>query len=535
MTDTDGAKIFILETSFTWTAVFWAFVIGLTVFRLWFLYIYPYDLSPDEAYYWDWSRHLSWGYYSKPPMVAWVMALFCSIFGNTAFAVRLPAVLFSSLTLCFLFFLGTRMFDARTGFYSAIVFFGTIGSAVASMIMTIDAPLLCFWSSALFLVWRAWEVCKEGNESSRKCFLWWAAAGAVTGFGLLSKQTMAGFTMAVMIFLVGSRQGRRMLLSPGPWIFIISQALLMLPVIIWNQCHGWVTLEHTAHHFESATGKAILNFKTFFELLGTQSGIVTPVTFVLALVVSACFSWRLVKNNLLNPHTEKHAGNMEFYLLASGFLPIIAVFLLSFRQRINANWPAPFYLSLGILISAWALGKTRCGSRLDGLQRFFQPGLYLGIFLVCLLYLLPAFMGLFDLYGTKLDPTKRLRGWSQLGMAAGRVLEGFPRPDKTFVISRRRQTVSELAFYMPGQPNVYRWSRPDRPVSTQYELWPGPTDKKGWDALIIFEKHRFLVSEMDGCFSRLEFIKQMDIPLGNGAKRSYMVYRGIEMKNWPER
>ena len=33
----------------------------------------PLDLAPDEAHYWDWSRHLDWSYYSKGPLVAWLI------------------------------------------------------------------------------------------------------------------------------------------------------------------------------------------------------------------------------------------------------------------------------------------------------------------------------------------------------------------------------------------------------------------------------------------------------------------------------
>ena len=33
------------------------------------------ELYPDEAQYWLWSRTLDFGYFSKPPMVAWTIRL----------------------------------------------------------------------------------------------------------------------------------------------------------------------------------------------------------------------------------------------------------------------------------------------------------------------------------------------------------------------------------------------------------------------------------------------------------------------------
>src|SRR5215218_5958491 len=60
----------------------------------------PLDLAPDEAHYWHWSRHLDWSYYSKGPLVAWLIRGSCELFGGLSvrlvgsemLAVRLPAV-----------------------------------------------------------------------------------------------------------------------------------------------------------------------------------------------------------------------------------------------------------------------------------------------------------------------------------------------------------------------------------------------------------------------------------------------------------
>ena len=43
-----------------------------------------FDLFGDEAQYWIWSQNPDFGYYSKPPLLAWIIALFCSVFSNTS-------------------------------------------------------------------------------------------------------------------------------------------------------------------------------------------------------------------------------------------------------------------------------------------------------------------------------------------------------------------------------------------------------------------------------------------------------------------
>src|SRR5437879_7811477 len=70
----------------------------------------PLDLAPDEAHYWDWSRHLDWSYYSKGPLVAYLIRAGCAALGDTALGVRAPAVVCGSLLLLSLYVLTAQVF-----------------------------------------------------------------------------------------------------------------------------------------------------------------------------------------------------------------------------------------------------------------------------------------------------------------------------------------------------------------------------------------------------------------------------------------
>ena len=63
-----------------WTRRQWCFWLAIALvvlgaisntFYLW--HNCPLDLSEDESHYWEWSRHLDYGYYSKPPGIAAVI------------------------------------------------------------------------------------------------------------------------------------------------------------------------------------------------------------------------------------------------------------------------------------------------------------------------------------------------------------------------------------------------------------------------------------------------------------------------------
>ena len=92
-------------------------LIGSALLRLLYLANNPLDLAPDEAHYWDWSRHLDWSYYSKGPLVAYLIRLSCELCGGLSVAltgtemvaVRLPAVVCGSLFLLSLYVLTARI------------------------------------------------------------------------------------------------------------------------------------------------------------------------------------------------------------------------------------------------------------------------------------------------------------------------------------------------------------------------------------------------------------------------------------------
>src|SRR5260221_14037730 len=99
----------------------WALVavIAITAARLVLLAVQSADLYPDEAQYWFWAQHPALGYYSKPPLVAWVIALTTGLFGDSEFAIRVAAPLLHAAAAFFIYAIGARLYDRRTGVWAA--------------------------------------------------------------------------------------------------------------------------------------------------------------------------------------------------------------------------------------------------------------------------------------------------------------------------------------------------------------------------------------------------------------------------------
>src|SRR5450432_1134042 len=100
-------------------------------------------LTFDEAYYWMWSKHLAFGYYDHPPMVALVIRAGTLIAGDTEFGVRLVSILlalpmsFAVYRTAAILFGGVRVAASAT-----ILLNATLMAAVGTLIVTPDSPLL---------------------------------------------------------------------------------------------------------------------------------------------------------------------------------------------------------------------------------------------------------------------------------------------------------------------------------------------------------------------------------------------------------
>ena len=107
------------ETPFPTVLIVFLVCIGL--FRIFYIQNGPLELSPDEAHYWEWSRRLDLSYYSKGPMIAYLIRLGTSFFGDTVFGIRIMAVVFSTLSSILLYFLGKRIYGEKAGLLSALI------------------------------------------------------------------------------------------------------------------------------------------------------------------------------------------------------------------------------------------------------------------------------------------------------------------------------------------------------------------------------------------------------------------------------
>jgi hypothetical protein len=501
-----------------WTRRFVVLFLGVLGIRILFAGLFPLGLAGDEAYYWDWGRRLDWGYYSKPPMVGWLFALASWVGNDSFFAFKMVAVILTALGTLALFAFARDLYGEQAAFWTGALVMATPATAVLSILLTIDPPLFLFWSVSLWLAWR-WVNGPGG---------WLISLGLATalGAGYLSKPIQLLFPVLLLLFLALSRPDRHWLRQPRLYAVLGGSLLFLLPVVLWNHQHDWITFAHTAQHIEPPDLRWSKLLARPLEFVGSQLGLCSPVVWVLMAVCLGAVALRW-------PRSDRRE---RFLFCFSG--PMLALVCgMSFWQRVHPNWPLAFYLSALVLVGGWASTGMDLGDRLSRWRSWFRPGLGVAAGLTFLAYAATFAIGSTFLAGGRSDPTERLRGWRELGREVGAVRRALPEGERTLVVvAARRQVASQLAYYLPDRPRVYRVENPAR-VNSQYGIWGGPgPENRGRNAVLITEGKDAseLPAELDGVFDRIEPLGPVRVPIGAGDRvRTLHLWHGIGFRQWP--
>ncbi|HEY2786979.1 MAG TPA: glycosyltransferase family 39 protein [Fimbriiglobus sp.] len=284
----------------------------------------------DELYYWCWSRNLQLSYYDHPPMVAYLIRMTTAIFGDTVFALRLPAVLASVVAFGIVAYLTRWRRFLITVLLTPLFTFGAI-------LVTPDTPLLLFWS--LYLLWLTKLhdrlALSTGIEPPRVSWGYWTLGGVLLGCGVLGKYTMALAVPAGAVSLLFVRPWSRWI--PGfVWHGVVS-FVVASPILIFNIQQDFVPLRYQWEH-ATATGNSGL--KSFGEFVGVQILGFGLLPFVL-------LPWAI-------RHYRQLAANSTLRVcLFLYVVPFVIFVYKSIRGPLEGNWAIVAYIGFWPVAAVW--------------------------------------------------------------------------------------------------------------------------------------------------------------------------------------
>jgi 4-amino-4-deoxy-L-arabinose transferase-like glycosyltransferase/membrane-associated phospholipid phosphatase len=457
-----------------WVRLGYILIAVLLVARMVYIAGKTIELCEDEAYQWLWSKHLALSYYSKPPMIAYVQFLGTHLWGNNAFGVRFFSPIISAIISFAMLRFFAREVNARAGFFLLLILTATPLTSLGSVLMTVDPLSVLFWTLAMLAGWKA----SQENGTTGQ----WLLVGLWMGLGFLSKYTGLFQWLCWVVFFVLWSPARKHLRRPGPYLALLINLVCALPVFIWNQQNGWVTIRHVA---EDAGVNEAWNptLKYVGEFLVTEFGLLNPIFFVAAAWAAIAF-WRRGRHN---PRL--------LYFFSMGAPLFLAYFLHSFRGRVLPNWIAPSILPLFCLMviywdTQWRLGLARP-------KGLLAAGISFGIAAVLVVHNTDVLQ---RLTGHNLpvnrDPLHRVRVWSNTARAIGEAREELLAEGKpVFFITTHYGMAGMLSFYLPearahvsDSPLVY-FVTSSTPHNQLY-FWPGYTERKGENAILVQELNR---------------------------------------------
>jgi dolichol-phosphate mannosyltransferase len=441
-----------------------AFLLAAALLLLRVAFFARTDLYPEEAYYWNYAAHLDIGYLDHPPMVAWLIHLGTSVFGDNEFGVRASLVVCLLITSFFAFRLTALLFNKRAAavavlLVQALPFFFLIG-----FMITPDAPLAACWAGALYFLTRALLYEKSGA---------WFGLGVCLGLGMLSKYSIALLGLATLVFIVLDRQSRRWWWHPAPYAAVILALAIFSPVIIWNAQHEWASFA-----FQSADRVAEKWRFSLHELLLAVLALLTPVGVVLA--------WKSLRGVQSHPFSD--ARRLLFTRVFT-LVPLSIFVLFSLTHRVKLTWTGPLWLPVIPAMAALLVD--------------LQPGTFrrawigsLAVLTIAyvtfLQYLASGLPGVTYSAATELLPV----GWSEMGRELEAQRAAIPRPanGRVLLVGMDRNFIaSEAAFYHSRKREAIHETASAHLFGGRglmYEFWFPPMEQYGATLLLVsFHRH----------------------------------------------
>jgi len=476
----------------------WKVILGFTLFRLFLAIILP--LTPQEAYYWSWSRDLALSYFDHPPLASYSIWLTTLVFGQTIFGIKLAAVLwYFGMNIIWAFMIQEMFGNSRQTFWTLLALNASIVFELYGFVITPDTPLLFCWTATIYALWK---LVQTDNPK------WWYIAGLFMGWAWLGKYSGIMLVPSVLLFAIVSKNQRKWLVTPHPYLGVLLSILVFSPVLIWNAQHEWISFAFQGS--QRASGMGHWKVKHFGELLGSQFFILSPYLFVVVFATLIRYGRKLFSG----------LEDKILLLLSSGLVTSVFFIAVSFRSLVKMNWLAPAYWSLIILGIYYLFQSPHRFNRMR--IGIFSSIIFLGIGI-----------SVVAIPNVPLGEGNTWSGWKQAALDVSVLQDSLKNEGESpFIFSTNYKASSLLKFYLPGQPRTYAQDIIGE-HALQFDIWPKEEILQGRTGLLVVDdrrEYRFKSKKIRPYFSDVKKLRSIRIENFGKQVRKIEIYQCTDYK-----
>lgn len=472
-----------MSVSSEWTALKTAWSIMILAFIGRILLSGQFQLTPDEALYWQTSWHSPSGIPDLAILPVQAIRLSSFLFGHTEPAVRLPGVAGLLLAGFYMGLLTATIFSWNTALHVTLLTQGILLFNLNSLIMSPYSLLLPCWAA----------VCYHSVQAMHEHRTFdWLLAGFWFALGMLCSVTMILLLPCLMLCLILIRPFRVNLLYPGPWLGLLLGLALYLPIIYFKgNLNLLVLLKQIS--LQDLARDFIPDVHSALDFFLDQAILLTPV--VLLLVVNAWLTGPASRN--LN------RADVQFLILTS--LPVFLLYLV-FPDALYSGekWSITAPCVSAIILTGGLFSSTRSSFKGRPARRWVLG--VVSAYLITIPLLLNMAFPALPLPWQPSQMNFETQGWKQLGAELADRLSDMPDPQNTFIFSMEPAISGELAFYMPGNPRTFSLNR--EAVDNRKTILRESRPLKGRNALGLVTT-RAAVDRATSFFDKVELIETL--------------------------
>ena len=391
-----------------------------------------HDMQYDAAEIVAWSHHLALGYTKHPPLAAWIVRAWFTIFPIADWSYYLLDMSYAAFGLWIAWHLFGRLLDAD--------------KRIAALVLLTFVPYYNFFAlrfdhnAVLGPLWGATALCFFRSFATRSA-PWAALAGIAAAAAMLGKYwsifLLAGLVLAA---LVDARRGAYFR-SAAPWITVLVGAAALAPHVIWLVHNEYISFNYALDvHEMGSVGHTAMGVLRY--LGGAVGYAAVPL---IAVVLLGAPNAAAFADMLLPRAPERRIVAVTFWTAL--LLPVPVAFVLHYE--INPIWTLADFILLPLVLLASPL--------LTGRREVLAPMVgFAAVLPLGLLALSPAIALAIHLQGV--DPSELYpRLLSQRVEAEWHHTTAKPLR----VVGGDFGLANSVAFYLPEQPAPYAVREPE--------------------------------------------------------------------------